>query len=151
MNRGGGPNVETTKVFVYGTLKRGQVNYAVACRAGAHSVTPAKLTGFQLFDLGPYPALLAGEGNVYGQVLDYGPGINGALVALDRLENFCGTGNPDNYYNRVLTTALVLDPRADAEHLVSYWVSCWLYVYNRPLEADRLLPEGVWPARSPSA
>lgn len=131
--------MDVSKVFVYGTLKQGQSSYNVSWQAGAHTVTPATLSGFQLFDIGPYPAVLEGDGVVYGQLLDYGLGINDALVILDRLEDFHGTGNPDNYYSRLLVDALVSNPRDGPE----WHIPCWVYIYNRRLDIKKLLPEGV--------
>lgn len=124
-----------TAVFVYGTLKRGQGNYGIARAAGEHTVTPASLDGHQLHDLGPFPALVTGNGTVYGQLLDYGQGIDRALIDLDRLEGYRGPGR-HNHYNRVPVTAIRQDGRP---------VECWVYVYARPLDRARHLPAGHWP------
>lgn len=128
-----------TAVFVYGTLKQGQGNYHIACQAGQHTVTPAILDGHQLHDLGPFPAVVRGEGTVHGQLLDYGEGINQALKGLDMLEGFRGEGHPANLYNRVQATVISLGGKP---------VSCWVYVYARPLARPRHLPAGHWPLSS---
>lgn len=127
-----------TAVFVYGSLKQGQYNYPVACRAGQHTVTPASLGGHQLHDLGPFPAVVTGQGTVYGQVLDYGHDISRALFQLDGLEGFRGFGNPHNHYDRAEVTATLEDGTT---------VPCWVYLYARNLERAgvRHLPAGHWP------
>lgn len=77
------------RVFVYGTLLAGEPNHYVL--AGAAFLGPARTApGFELFDLGPFPALVPGgatavDGELY-EVDDAG------LARLDRLE-----GYPDLY------------------------------------------------------
>jgi gamma-glutamylcyclotransferase (GGCT)/AIG2-like uncharacterized protein YtfP len=53
-------------VFVYGTLKRGQVRERSWPRQPL-AVEPAWTLG-RLFDLGPYPGLLAGTDRVLGEL-----------------------------------------------------------------------------------
>ena len=71
-------------VFVYGTLKRGMANHRHL--AGSTFVGSARLSGFSLFDLGPFPMAVAStdpaavlQGEVYG--VDAG-----LLAELDRFE-----------------------------------------------------------------
>ena len=79
----------TTRVFVYGTLLRGEANHRIlACSelVGPAATPPV----FTLVDLGAYPALLTGGRHVVrGEV--YAVSV-ATLAALDRLE-----GHPTHY------------------------------------------------------
>lgn len=77
------------RVFVYGTLKRGQRNHPLVVPY-LHRVLPGSVAGFRLYHLGAgerrpyaYPAMVPGEGRVYGEVLFLSPQ---ALPLLDALE-----------------------------------------------------------------
>jgi len=88
-------------VFVYGTLKRGH------CRAHhwPHpplSVQTATTLG-RLIDLGPYPALVAGEQIVEGQLWRLAPRhLADTLRALDDVEGFVD-GQSDLYRRQVIS------------------------------------------------
>lgn len=85
------------RVFVYGTLLSGEPNHAAlagARFAGAAETAPA----FELVDLGPYPALVAGGATrVRGEVYDVD---EATLAALDAFE-----GHPDLYVRIRVTLA----------------------------------------------
>lgn len=76
------------KLFVYGTLMRGQKNYYVMC--SAEFLTEAKLTGFELYDFPEkgYPGIYVSTtptptAPIYGEIYD----VSEALIeALDRFE-----------------------------------------------------------------
>ncbi|MDQ3396961.1 MAG: gamma-glutamylcyclotransferase [Deinococcota bacterium] len=113
-------------VFVYGTLKPGGRNYAVAERAGVVARLEACLHGFRLYGLEPegYPAMVRGEGRVYGWVLTFRD-ITAALPLLDGLEG-CHLNPP--LYERVAVA----------------WQAAqvWTYLYARP---ERLVEPGARP------
>ena len=70
------------KVFVYGTLLQGEMRNPVL--DGSRCLGPALASG-KLVDLGRYPALLEGDGNVVGEVYE----VNRlTLEQLDRIEGF---------------------------------------------------------------
>jgi len=70
-------------VFVYGTLRAGGSNDIRFMRPAPAWVGPARLRG-TMYDLGAYPgAVLAGEGELVGEVWRIGPALE---AALDRLE-----------------------------------------------------------------
>lgn len=76
---------EGTRVFVYGTLLRGERNHHVLAGArwlGDHTTAP----GYTLYDTGPYPAAAApGETALRGEVY----AVDAAtLQALDILEDY---------------------------------------------------------------
>lgn len=83
-------------VFVYGTLKRGQCREDLWPRPPA-SVAPAWTLG-SLFDLGPYPALLAGSDRVLGELWSFEPSQMAAVLeVLDRIEGTNQPGLPNEY------------------------------------------------------
>ena len=84
-------NAGPVRVFVYGTLMAGEPNHGLL--AGQTLLRRAETEpAFELVDLGPYPALVAGgETSVVGEVYEITVNV---LAALDRLE-----GHP-NFYRR---------------------------------------------------
>jgi len=74
------------KVFVYGTLKPGECNYLRYCEGKVVDACPAIACG-QLFALpAGYPAMISGEGRVYGFLLRFSD--SAILAHLDRLEDY---------------------------------------------------------------
>lgn len=96
-----------THVFVYGTLKCGCRNHHWARAAGAPAnIQTARLQGFELRDVGPYPAMLpAAGGTVHGEIFSYGENAEAALLKLDELKDFFGEGHSDNLYHRISVMA----------------------------------------------
>lgn len=87
------------KVFVYGTLKPGEVNYQRYCTGKVVEVKRVIAFG-QLFDLPlGYPAMTLGESTVQGFVLTFSaPDI---LSILDTLEDYNPNRTPEqNEYHR---------------------------------------------------
>lgn len=115
-------------LFVYGTLR--------PCLAGAEqrqliarlaAAGPATVPGL-LYDLGPYPALVAGPGVVYGDL--YLVSDERQLAALDAYEE-CGGDDP--LYRREPTIATRPDGSA---------VAAWAYFYERSLAAATVIASG---------
>lgn len=85
-------------IFVYGSLMTGMSNHSII----APFVTRVRTgTLYHLPD--GYPALIAGDGIVRGELVDIKDSPN-ALEILDRFEDFYGVGNPHNLYERVAQT-----------------------------------------------
>ncbi len=118
----------TPYIFVYGTLKPGGRNYHIA--KGVTCTESAYLDGFKLLHFEPedYPAMVRGEGRVFGVVLTFAD-IGAALPVLDALEGLHLTP-PE--YARIVATA------HPAGHDVCYDV--WTYLY---VNASRLAAPGV--------
>lgn len=77
------PDQPDLHVFVYGTLRRGEINDINRLQPAPRYLGLAHLRGL-LYDLGPYPGLvLGGEGWVQGEVYAIGPELE---HALDRIE-----------------------------------------------------------------
>ena len=92
-----------TRVFVYGSLLRGEPNHRVIS-AGTFVGAARTTEGFALFDLGAYPGMIATDhGTVAGEIYEVD---DATLAALDRLE-----GHP-RYYQR---TRISLDEGIEVE------------------------------------
>jgi gamma-glutamylcyclotransferase (GGCT)/AIG2-like uncharacterized protein YtfP len=91
--------VENLRVFVYGTLKPGEVNYQRYC-AGRTIEEKSAIAWGQLFDLPcGYPAMILGNQQVYGFLLTFTDTT--VLEDLDRLEDYNPHRLPEqNEYNR---------------------------------------------------
>jgi gamma-glutamylcyclotransferase (GGCT)/AIG2-like uncharacterized protein YtfP len=87
------------KVFVYGTLKPGEENYAKYCAGKVIDAKPAYALG-ELFALPQgYPAMIKGDNRVYGYLLTFtGEEV---LIELDELEDYYPSKqDSENLYNR---------------------------------------------------
>jgi len=87
------------KIFVYGTLKPGEVNYQRYCEGLVVEVQRAIASG-QLFDLPlGYPAMTLGESTVHGFLLTFAdPKV---FSQIDELEDYHPhRPSHDNLYNR---------------------------------------------------
>ena len=72
-------------VFVYGTLRRGQVNDINRLRPAPRYLGPSRLRG-TLYDLGPYPGvLLGGAGEVQGEVYVVTPALERQLDVIEEV------------------------------------------------------------------
>ncbi|HZG56089.1 gamma-glutamylcyclotransferase [Paenibacillus sp.] len=126
-----------TRVFVYGSLMKGQGNHRIVKRY-VRSVSPATMRGW-MFNTGYYPAVATGGGTVRGQVLELDPPER-AYAAMDILEGFEGPGHPKNLYERIETTVRL----ASGED-----VECCAYVAPDRTKAAlareaALMPDGAW-------
>lgn len=91
---------ESLPIFVYGTLKLGEER---SCRwpYPPQSVEPA-VTRAELYDLGPYPAILPGDDPVAGELWTLDPEhLDHTLRVLDEIECF-GVDDVDLYVRRVI-------------------------------------------------
>lgn len=110
-------------VFVYGSLRSGMHNHRVMGQS--ELLAEANLTGFEMYQVSSFPAIVAGEGCVKGELYL----VDGAtLDRLDRLE-----GHP-HMYKRRLVTVQSGDVLAQA----------WVYVWQRPVDRLAPVPGGDW-------
>lgn len=133
------------RVFVYGTLKPGEVNYRHLCDGRIHRSLPAIAPG-DLYDLPVgYPALTPGTGDVQGYVLEFDD--EALLAALDDLEAYDPQRSPaENLYNRI--EAAVVD--AQRRPLGTVWL------YQMTVELAQAMggvkvEDGVWRSPQPHA
>lgn len=123
-----------TSLFVYGTLKAGQINRGLV--AGfIESCEPASIPG-HLYDLGLFPALVIGDGVVRGELLQLTEeSMSAILGVLDRLEGY----NP-NAPERSMYIRSVVEVTTDSGgHQRAY-----TYYYNRDPLKLRRLEGGEW-------
>jgi gamma-glutamylcyclotransferase (GGCT)/AIG2-like uncharacterized protein YtfP len=114
-------------LFVYGTLKRGESRHWIL-----HDfpfLGRARAEGFVLYDLGPFPAMVLGDGVVYGEVYEVS---DEALKALDFVE-----GSPFLYRRELIDVVF--------EDGVS--LKAWAYVYNGDVKGYPRIESGEWKVR----
>lgn len=126
------------KVFVYGTLKPGEINYQRFCAGKVVEEKKAIAQG-HLFALPfGYPAMTPGDAKVQGYLLTFAdPEV---LQALDLLEDYHQERSPEqNEYNRQLIATFNLS----GELLET----AWAYLMNPALVrryGGIFLPSGSW-------
>lgn len=107
-----------TSFFVYGTLKRGQANFALLA-AHAESVDSAVAHGI-LYDLGAFPALIEGDGDVHGDIVRMAEVSDRHIVPhLDALEGFDPSDPSRSLFVR--RPILVSTPHNGAERALAYF------------------------------
>jgi gamma-glutamylcyclotransferase (GGCT)/AIG2-like uncharacterized protein YtfP len=117
-------------VFVYGTLKRGE------CREKCwpippREVVPATVLGL-LYDLAPYPGLVAGRHRVAGEAWHFAEAdMPVTLAALDDIEGAYGRDGDEYHRDVVLCSTATGDLYA------------WAYFYQRVHELHSAKP--IWP------
>jgi len=113
------------RVFVYGTLRRGEKNHRRYLAGRYRSCTPATLRGRLFFEPREgYPYLVPASGIVHGEVFELDPATAAAtLRKLDRLEDY----DPDDE-----TGSLYLRREADALLADGSTVRVWVYFWNGP-------------------
>ena len=123
------------KFFVYGTLKVGGY-YASLFNEFRVSSKPAKLFGYRMFEIGPYPGIVKGDGIVYGEVHEYSNKTQ-VLREMDLIEGYRGDGL--DLFVRRETIVVYENGKTEA---------VFIYVFNRDIFID--MPEiksGNWEIR----
>lgn len=129
-------------VFVYGTLKPGQVNYRLYCANKVKESVVARVRG-QLFDLPlGYPAMTLGESWVEGYLLTFAE--EKILVDLDWLEDYREERSiaQNEYYRQMIPVYDVFE---------RYLGEGWAYLMTREkIESLKgvVLPSGIWKGSS---
>ena len=122
-------------LFVYGTLRRGEINHALLGSSRCESFL-AVMPG-SLYDTGRgYPAMAEGKGEAAGAGIVCGEIYRvdeETLARIDDLEDYYGPGDPRNLYERVERTART--DRGETDVLV--------YVSDK-LRAGPEIPFGEW-------
>lgn len=130
-------------VFVYGTLQRGE------CREGCWPFPPQRVERAriraQLFDLGEYPAMTAGDDWVLGECWQLASDeMARTLSVLDEIEGY--TDSPDDLFRRQVVDCVLLGAEVEMEGLA------YAYFFAQPDHLSqigrRILPvDGLcrWP------
>ena len=117
--------------FVYGSLREGFFNYDKYLKGKVVSITPAKIKNMVVYHMPykGYPALLNGEGTVYGEIMEIKPEIYAeTMKAMDEMEGFISENNPKNEYDKVIF---------EVENLQNgKKENCYVYFYNRDIDND---------------
>ena len=130
------------QVFVYGTLKPGEVNYQFYCDEYVVQFFPAVAKGL-LYKLPVgYPAMTKGNSNVYGFVLSFqSPKV---LSKLDKLEDYCQERAPEeNEYQRQIIDTF----SSDGKYLARVW-SYLMSPEKEELLNAQILPGGFWTGKT---
>ncbi len=110
-----------SRVFVYGTLRRTQINHKLLSSAsylGDHHTHPI----YKMFHLGNYPGVVkSGNTSIAGEVYL----VDGLTMShLDRLE-----GYPHAYTRELIPTP---------------WGKAWIYLYRGSLRGKQIIHSGRW-------
>ena len=117
-------------VFVYGTLRRGEINDINRLHPTPRLLGHARLRG-TLYDLGPYPGvILGGEGWVQGEVYATAPELE---RQLDEIEEVAPV--PSGEYTR---RHLDVDVAGQTLHCLVYEIA------PARVQGCRLIPGGDW-------
>jgi gamma-glutamylcyclotransferase (GGCT)/AIG2-like uncharacterized protein YtfP len=108
-------------LFVYGTLRPGAAAFGQVAPY-VQRLVAATLAGAELYDLGPYPVLVEGDGQVVGEALY----LNSSLYrfALHRLDRYEG-------YNAVTNSGLYVRRERDITLAGGERVAAWVYLGTR--------------------
>ena len=123
------------RIFVYGTLRRGEARHHALTRHGARGGERGVTLG-RLLDLGSYPGLVLDDpqrtvaGEIYAT-----PDPDALFADLDAIEAFRGFGVPGSLYRR----AIVLVRPDDGD-----MAPTWTYVYGGPRDGSRVIASGDW-------
>ena len=122
-------------LFVYGTLRRKSKNEVSALlRKNATFMGLGTAQG-RLYDLGEYPAAVPDQREqIVGELYSIGDGKNAEILAvLDEYEEYNASNPEQSLYIRK-KTQVKLDGQEG--------LNAWIYWYNKPVDAQRLIPTG---------
>jgi gamma-glutamylcyclotransferase (GGCT)/AIG2-like uncharacterized protein YtfP len=129
----------TTKVFVYGTLKRGRPLDRSLFEKTRKAVEEATISG-SIYNLGPYPTVkLDNKHTVHGEVHTYNEDdFDDILKTMDLIEGYNPKKPEAGLYNRFVVDAKLKNGQK---------VQAWVYQFNGEVPKERLIKSGVWEPR----
>jgi gamma-glutamylcyclotransferase (GGCT)/AIG2-like uncharacterized protein YtfP len=128
---------ETDFYFVYGTLKVGG-HFATYFDEHRVMSVPATLPGYDLYNMGWFPAIQEGNGIVHGELHEY---KNLHLVAhrMDSIEGY----NPHNpELGLYIRKRLQVETAGNGKRITAN-----VYVFARPIEGAKRIDSGIWPIK----
>lgn len=128
-----------TKIFVYGTLMKGFVNYKKYLQGNVISVERAKTKGklYHMENKG-YPALNKGDDDVYGEVITL-KSDSIIMENIDKLEQCHEKYKNENEYNKEVMKIKVGER--------SYELNTYMYNFENPNSKNNEfihIPSGDW-------
>ncbi|HEX4823798.1 MAG TPA: gamma-glutamylcyclotransferase [Candidatus Polarisedimenticolaceae bacterium] len=134
--KGKTPAGAVATLFVYGTLRRGEMRHPILERHGGRLIGEGRIEG-TLVDLGPHPGLIgqAREHPVVGEIYAFDD-LARVLGETDRVEGFLGFGDPSSQYRRgVVSVSLGGDAPS---------VMAWTYLFAGEVSGLPVVPGGIW-------
>jgi gamma-glutamylcyclotransferase (GGCT)/AIG2-like uncharacterized protein YtfP len=132
--------IDPKKLFAYGSLMEGFFNYEKVLKNKVISRNFGKVRGLLYHqNKKGYPALVPGNELVSGELLEL-VNFDELILECDKLEEYFGANNPDNYYERRIT---------EIELINGVKTSAWVYWYTRnDLKSYKnpvtYIPNGDW-------
>lgn len=127
----------TARLFVYGTLMRGECRHHHIERCKPVRIEPATVAG-KLFDYGEYPGLVAGPAHgasrVRGELIEFHD-IEPVVALLDRVEGVRANPSAADEYRRMIVEVALSDGTR---------VPAWAYVAARIPPGARWIRSGNW-------
>lgn len=124
--------MERILVFVYGTLRRGEMRNGVLQN---DQLVDGEVyaEGFSMIDLGAYPGVIQGEGTVRGELYEIS---RRTLDHLDRIEGYREETPEEGLYDRVTTPVMLGNGSLE---------EAYIYVFNRrPGRRYDVIESGDW-------
>ena len=122
-------------LFVYGTLRRKARNKVSALLKKNATFMGLGTAKGRLYDLGEYPAAVPDQRKrIVGELYSLENGKNTEILALlDEYEEYNASNPEQSLYIRK-KTQVKLDGQEG--------LNAWIYWYNKPIDAQRLIPTG---------
>lgn len=130
-------------LFVYGTLRPGELNYRHLLAGCTVRETPARITGrlYQVRDE-DYPYVIEGTGVVLGEIIEIRPDLyNATLRTIDDLEDYWPEDEAASLYLRRPIEAFFENGQS---------LTAWVYLWNSSERSGIFLPHGDFRRRPES-